>query len=108
MTPIEVHKFGGTSVGEASRIVDVARLVASFPRDARHVVVVSAMAGITDRLVEAASRAAAGERAGALALGAAILARHEEALHALALWDVAEVRTRCAPPSTSCVTCSAR
>ncbi len=50
-----VQKYGGTSVGDLDRIRSVARRVARY-RDEGHdvVVVVSAMAGTTDRLVEMA------------------------------------------------------
>lgn len=54
-------KFGGTSVGDVDRIARVARLVAAERRPGRGLaVVVSAMAGETDRLVQLA-RAAGGE-----------------------------------------------
>jgi aspartate kinase len=56
-----VMKFGGTSVGDVERIARVARLVAAERTPGRGVaVVVSAMAGETDRLVQLA-RAAGGE-----------------------------------------------
>ena len=50
-----VQKFGGTSVGSAERIVNVAKKVGEF-RDQGHdvVVVVSAMSGETNRLTELA------------------------------------------------------
>lgn len=51
---IVVKKFGGTSVGDVSRIKNVARLVAEYARahpDDRIVVVASAMAGETNRLL---------------------------------------------------------
>jgi aspartate kinase len=50
-----VQKYGGTSVGDVERIENVARKVAGF-RDQGHdvVVVVSAMSGETNRLVELA------------------------------------------------------
>ncbi len=44
-----VYKFGGTSVADAARIRDVAKLVTSAPT--HPVVVVSALGGVTDRLV---------------------------------------------------------
>jgi aspartate kinase len=54
-------KFGGTSVGDVERIARVARIVASERRAGRGLaVVVSAMAGETDRLAHLA-RGAAGE-----------------------------------------------
>ncbi len=47
-----VHKYGGTSVGSAERIKNVARRIARFHRDGHGlVVVVSAMAGETNRLL---------------------------------------------------------
>jgi aspartate kinase len=58
-----VMKFGGTSVGDVERIARVARIVASERKPGRGLaVVVSAMAGETDRLVHLA-RDAAGEGA---------------------------------------------
>ncbi len=49
-----VYKFGGTSLADAERIGHVARLVAEGPTPL--VVVVSALAGVTDRLVALCSR----------------------------------------------------
>ncbi|MEZ6023856.1 MAG: aspartate kinase [Hyphomonadaceae bacterium] len=55
-----VMKFGGTSVGDVDRIARVARIVASELREGRGLaVVVSAMAGETDRLVGLARAAGA-------------------------------------------------
>jgi aspartate kinase len=54
-------KFGGSSVADAERIKAAARIVGDR-RDRRPVVVVSALAGITDLLVEAVEAACAGER----------------------------------------------
>lgn len=51
-----VMKFGGTSVGSAARIREVAQIVASRRGTAR-VVVVSAMAGVTNSLFEMAEAA---------------------------------------------------
>jgi aspartate kinase len=51
--PFVVKKFGGTSVGNIDRILEVAKKVAAAcDRGERVVVVVSAMAGETDRLVK--------------------------------------------------------
>ncbi len=56
-----VMKFGGTSVGDVDRIARVARIVASERKNGRGLaVVVSAMAGETDRLVQLARGAASG------------------------------------------------
>ncbi len=54
-----VHKFGGTSVGNAERMAHVAQLVTSSP-DPERVAVVSAMSGTTNALISAARDAAAG------------------------------------------------
>ena len=56
-SPVVVMKFGGTSVGDISRIKRVADLVAAFRQSdpgVRIVVVLSAMAGETNRLVRLA------------------------------------------------------
>lgn len=54
MADLVVMKFGGTSVGSTERINEVARRVSSFKRKTGNdvVVVVSAMAGETNRLIE--------------------------------------------------------
>jgi aspartate kinase len=55
-----VVKFGGTSVGAAPQIDQAARIVYSI-RDRRPVVVVSAMGGITDALLQAGDAAVTGQ-----------------------------------------------
>ena len=60
--PVRVMKFGGTSVGSASCIANVAEIIRQASHESQVVVVVSAMSGITNRLVEAASEAEAGKR----------------------------------------------
>lgn len=47
---MKVQKFGGTSVGSAKRIQDVASLIKSFP--GRNIIVLSAMSGTTNSLLE--------------------------------------------------------
>ena len=47
---MKVQKFGGTSVGSAKRIQDVAGLVKSF--EGRNIIVLSAMSGTTNSLIE--------------------------------------------------------
>src|SRR5215468_1533685 len=55
-----VQKYGGTSVGSVDRIRNVARRVARFHRDGHQlIVVVSAMAGETNRLLGLAKELAA-------------------------------------------------
>jgi aspartokinase/homoserine dehydrogenase 1 len=53
-------KFGGTSVGDASCIQKVVEIIRAASRDGDLVVVVSAMAGVTNRLIDAATKAEAG------------------------------------------------
>ena len=54
-----VQKYGGTSVGTVERICEVAKRVASYRRQGhRLVVVVSAMAGETNRLLDLARHVA--------------------------------------------------
>ncbi len=61
---IVVQKFGGTSVGSAVRIENVAKLVeAELKLNNQVVVVVSAMAGITDSLVRLANSVAGSDAA---------------------------------------------
>jgi len=81
---IEVHKFGGTSVGDAERIACVARLVTEASANARVAAVCSAMSGVTDALVDATTRAAAGDGEAAQAVLDALAERHRVALDALA------------------------
>jgi aspartate kinase len=55
--PLIVQKYGGTSVGDVDRIANVARRVAARKEEgADMVVVVSAMAGETDRLIGLANK----------------------------------------------------
>ena len=55
-----VVKFGGTSVGAVPQIDRAARVVESM-RQSQPVVVVSAMAGVTDALLQAGEAAVAGQ-----------------------------------------------
>ncbi|HLW78846.1 MAG TPA: aspartate kinase, partial [Terriglobia bacterium] len=57
-----VMKFGGTSVGSAERMERVADLVREHAASAEVVVVVSAMGGVTDMLIRAATEASRGDR----------------------------------------------
>jgi len=73
-----VYKFGGTSLADADRIRRAAELVRRC--EAERVVVVSALGGVTDDLVELAERVAAGGGASAelARLTEALWLRHEE------------------------------
>jgi aspartokinase/homoserine dehydrogenase 1 len=60
--PLVVMKFGGTSVGSAERMKNVAEIVAQHAQRTEVAVVVSAMGGVTDMLIRAASEASQGDR----------------------------------------------
>jgi len=70
-----VMKFGGTSVEDAAAIERVAEIVRSRAADGP-VVVVSAMARVTDQLLAAGKAAAAGDRDRALEFAASLRQRH--------------------------------
>jgi aspartokinase/homoserine dehydrogenase 1 len=76
-------KFGGTSVGDAACIARAARIVADAAKENAVVAVVSAMSGVTNRLVDAAHRAAAGDAQAGAALTDALRQQHHAALGAL-------------------------
>src|SRR6266566_3003668 len=80
---LQVMKFGGTSVGDASCIARTAQIVAQAARENGCVAVVSAMSGVTNRLVEAAKNARAGNSGGAAAVVDALRGQHEAALTSL-------------------------
>ena len=68
-------KFGGTSVGDAKAIGRVAAIVGER-RSQRPVVVVSAMARVTDQLLQMARAAGSGDRKTALTLARELRERH--------------------------------
>ncbi|TWT44590.1 Bifunctional aspartokinase/homoserine dehydrogenase 1 [Phycisphaerae bacterium RAS1] len=82
-----VMKFGGTSMGDAERIRGCAALVREQAREHRVVAVVSAMAGVTDMLIELAAAAAAGNRAAQHMLLGKLREKHEHAARALSAAD---------------------
>ena len=57
---MRILKFGGTSVATAERIAGVAKIVASSREEDRRLVVVSALAGVTDQLERLITRAVEG------------------------------------------------
>ena len=72
-----VMKFGGTSVENAAAILRTTAIVAGRrARGLNAVVVVSAMAKVTDMLLVASDAAGRGDKAGALALSARLRHRH--------------------------------
>jgi aspartate kinase len=72
-----VMKFGGTSVQDAEAMERTAKIVRGRrDKGLEAVVVVSAMAKVTDLLLAAAAAAGRGDKAGALAIGARLRHRH--------------------------------
>ena len=73
-------KFGGTSLGDACCIEKVVEIIQSSVHESDVVVVVSAMSGVTNKLIEAATRSVAGHRAAV----ASIFEELREQLHSVA------------------------
>ena len=80
---LRVMKFGGTSVGDAGCIARAAAIVQSAAANGPVVVVVSAMSGVTNRLIEAARRAEAGQGEFLPQMVDELDKQHRTALHSL-------------------------
>jgi aspartokinase/homoserine dehydrogenase 1 len=80
---LQVMKFGGTSLGDAVCIARAAEIIAQSARTGHCIAVVSAMSGVTNRLIEAANRAQSGNGAVALATLEALKTQHESTLQIL-------------------------
>ena len=79
-----IMKFGGTSVGSPEAIGQVAAIVKDYIAQGHQLaVVVSAMAGLTDRLLKSAQAAAAADRRTYAAINAEIRGRHEAVIERL-------------------------
>lgn len=83
-----VHKFGGTSLADADCFRRVADIVASWPPP-RHAVVVSAMSGVTNALLNAVETAASPQAGDYEAILEALGRRHVDTIGALVPTDVA-------------------
>ena len=79
--PLEVWKFGGASLADAAAVRNAVSLVRAHRGPL--VVVVSALAGVTDLLLDGARRSAAGEPAAASAAAASFFRRHRDLAQAL-------------------------
>jgi aspartate kinase len=80
---LQVMKFGGTSVGDASCIARTAQIIAQAARSRPCIAVVSAMSGVTNRLIDAAKRASQGEPEAGSTIVDALRKQHETALTSL-------------------------
>jgi len=76
-------KFGGTSVGDAACIARAAQIIAQSARAGQCLAVVSAMSGVTNRLIAAARQAETGEQSAGGEILAGLRAQHHEALKTL-------------------------
>jgi aspartate kinase len=92
-----VVKFGGTSVGDADAIRRAASIVASR-RDRQPIVVVSAMAGVTNALLAIAEQSARGQLIGAIRSVEALRERHMQQAELL-LGDSPECAELCSEMS---------
>jgi aspartokinase/homoserine dehydrogenase 1 len=81
MRAIEVHKFGGASLADAAAFAHAVRIVGQ--QGGSLVVVVSAMSGTTDLLLEGAEKARAGDPKPLAAIADRLRKRHVEAAQAL-------------------------
>jgi bifunctional aspartokinase / homoserine dehydrogenase 1 len=77
-----VHKFGGASLADSTAVQHAVTLIRSFQREPT-VIVVSAMAGVTDALLEVAREAGAGDEHGVAALLDQLRSRHGEVAGAI-------------------------
>jgi bifunctional aspartokinase / homoserine dehydrogenase 1 len=77
-----IHKFGGASLADASGVRRAVEIVLAH-RPAPQVVVVSAMGGVTDALLEAARRATRGETSHVRAAAETLRTQHAKAARAL-------------------------
>ena len=73
---VEIWKFGGASLADARAIQRAAGLITKHPGPL--VVVASALAGVTDQLLEGANLAATGKTAECTRVAAALLRRHRD------------------------------
>ena len=79
-----VMKFGGTSVEDPAAIARTASIVAGrVAAGKKPVVVVSAMARVTDQLLRCAASSSMGDRTGALAISSRLRSRHRDTACAL-------------------------
>ncbi len=77
-------KFGGTSVGSPEAIAQVVEIIRRFIAEGHELaVIVSAMSGVTDMLLDCAAAAANGDRESFLAISDVLRAKHTGVIDAL-------------------------
>ncbi|MDR0797297.1 MAG: aspartate kinase [Nitrososphaerota archaeon] len=75
-----IMKFGGTSVGTGKNIRQVADIVSQYSKDYRITVVVSALAGVTNKLLEVAGQAQKSDETLIKNFTEELLQKHKEAI----------------------------
>jgi len=81
--PLRILKFGGTSVADASCMQRVVEIIRAASRESQLVVVVSAMSGVTNKLIEAAVHSEAGNREAVARIFSDLRQRHGAAMTGL-------------------------
>lgn len=77
-------KFGGTSVGNAEAIDRVATIIADYLiEDKQIAIIVSAMGGVTDLLIQSVDKAIASDKWGYISISNDIRDKHEDAINQL-------------------------
>lgn len=80
---LQVMKFGGTSVGNADCIQRAAEIIAASASDSKVVAVVSAMSGVTNRLIEAANLSETGDSRAGEELSVLLNKQHGDAIETI-------------------------
>jgi aspartokinase/homoserine dehydrogenase 1 len=93
--PLRIMKFGGTSVGDASAIQKVVAIIRDASRDSDLVIVVSAMSGVTNQLIEAGVQSALGDRVFVATIFHELRERHESVVNALIHSNARRIRIGC-------------
>jgi bifunctional aspartokinase / homoserine dehydrogenase 1 len=78
----QVHKFGGASLADSTAVRHAVEIIQSYRPEAT-IVVVSAMAGVTDALLEVARQAGSGDERTVASLSAQLRSRHAEVARAM-------------------------
>jgi bifunctional aspartokinase / homoserine dehydrogenase 1 len=81
--PLRIMKFGGTSVADASCIQKVSEIIRAASKESDIVVVISAMSGVTNKLIEAAVQSEGGSREAVARIFTELRKQHGAALTAL-------------------------
>jgi bifunctional aspartokinase / homoserine dehydrogenase 1 len=75
--PLRIMKFGGTSLADAACIERVVQIIQDAKSECDAVVVVSAMGGVTNKLIEAARLSTAGDRGAVATIFAGLREQHQ-------------------------------